>query len=107
MWRNCLSLLMQRSTRFRFLYLCFEMGMSSVLLDFGGITGVQPLVLDQLPDPVGIVSLVSQHIGSLGQVVKEKLGHRRIVHLVGRKLDLQKQLELIDPEMQLGGQSSP
>ena len=33
---------MQRSTRFRFLYLCFEKGMSSVLLDFGGITGVQP-----------------------------------------------------------------
>jgi hypothetical protein len=45
-----LSLLMQRSTRFRFLYLRLENGICSVLLDFGGITGVQ-LVCPLKADP--------------------------------------------------------
>ena len=70
-----------------------EVSLSALVLSEGNVPGPvgfrrdnrgAALVLDQLPDPAGIVSLVSQHIGSLRQVVKEKKEAGRIVPLKSR-----------------------
>ena len=89
---NCLSLLIQRSTRLRFLYLRFEKGIS---------------IFDHLPDPVGVIASVGEKARSLGQILQEQFGHRGIMGLTGGEFDLQRQTVFVDPQMHLGGQSSP
>lgn len=69
--------------------------------------GCAALILDEIPDPVGIISPVGKQAGALGKVLQEKLGHRRVVHLAGREFELQGKAKLVDAQMQLGGQSSP
>ena len=62
--------------------------------------------LDQVPDPVRVVSLVGEDIRACGQIVEQKLGHWCVVHLARRKLDLDWQAVADYPQVQLGGQPS-
>ena len=64
------------------------------------------LVLDQIPDPVCIVALVGDDVGSGRQVIEQEFSHRLIVHLAGREFNLNRQAVADHPQMQLGRQSS-
>ena len=57
------------------------------------------LVLDQVPDPVRVISLVSDDFRAGGQIVEQQLGHRCIVHLARRKLDLDRQAVSDHPQV--------
>ena len=49
------------------------------------------LVLDQIPDPVRVVSFVGDDLRACGQIIEQELGHWCVVHLARRKLDLDRQ----------------
>ena len=57
------------------------------------------LILDKLPDPVGVIAFVGDDVGSRRQVLQEKFSHRLIVHLPGRQLDLNRQAIADNPEV--------
>src|SRR5215467_7027262 len=63
-------------------------------------------VLDQFPDPVGIVAFVSNDISACWQIVEQKFGHGGIIGLAGRQLHLHWQAIADDAGMELAGQSS-
>jgi hypothetical protein len=46
------------------------------------------LLLDHLPDPVGVTCLVGNDVGSGWKFIEQQLGHGSIVGLPGRQLDL-------------------
>ena len=46
------------------------------------------MVFDELADPIGIIGTNGEHDRPLGQVVKEKFRHRRVVGLSGGELEL-------------------
>jgi hypothetical protein len=41
------------------------------------------LILDHVPDPVGVVAFVGENAGALGKVPQEKLRHRSVMDLTG------------------------
>jgi len=57
------------------------------------------LVLDQIPDPVRVVSLVGDDLRACRQVVEQEFGHRCVIHLARRKLDLDRQAVSDHPEV--------
>jgi len=72
----------------------------------GRDTGLAFLVLDDLADPVGVISTIGEHDSPSGQIVEEKLRHRRVVGLSGGEFELHRQAIADDADVQLGGQSS-
>ena len=79
-------------------------GLSAV--DLGRDAGLAFLVLDDLADPVGVIGTIGEHDGPSGQIVEEKLRHRRVVGLSGGELELHRQAIADDADVQLGRQSS-
>jgi hypothetical protein len=83
---------MQRSTRFRFLYLCFEAG--NVLGPFGFRRDNRgaALVLDQLPDPVKLSPEIAEYsetnrLGVLARLGPDETGRPRTMMYVGKQGD--------------------
>lgn len=75
-------------------------------VDLGRDAGLAFLVLDDLADSVGVVGTIGEHDGPSGQIVEEKLRHRRVVGLPGGELELYRQAVADDADVQLGRQSS-
>ena len=75
-------------------------------IDLGRDAGLAFLVVNHLADPVGVIGTIGEHDGSSGQIVKEKLRHRRVVGLSGGELELHRQAIADDADVQLGRQSS-
>ena len=88
------------------MYVRFEIrgGLSAV--DLGRDAGLAFLVLDDLADPVGVIGTIGEHDGPSGQIVEEKLRHRRVVGLSRGELELHRQAIADDADVQLGRQSS-
>ena len=57
------------------------------------------LILDQVSDPVRVVSLVSDDLRACWQIVEQQFGHRGVVHLARRKLDLDRQAVADHPQV--------
>ena len=55
------------------------------------------LVVDQIPDPIGIVALVGDDLGAGGKIIEQEFGHGLVVHLPGRQFDLNRQAVADDP----------
>ena len=64
------------------------------------------LIFNQLPDPICVVALVGKKASARRQVLQEKLGHRRVMHVAWREFELQGKAIAVHPQMQLRRQSS-
>ena len=64
------------------------------------------LILDQIPDPIRVIALVSDHVGARRKVIEQEFSHGLIVHLARRQLDLHGQSVANNPQVQLGRQPS-
>jgi len=84
------------------------LGVADSIVAVGARRNVGPTIpiLNHVPDPVGVVTLVGDDVGPRRQRVEQQFGHGRVVRLARRQLQLHRQAVADHARVQLGGQSS-
>lgn len=78
----------------------------SSAVDLGRDTGLAFRVRDDHADPVDVMGTIGEHDGPSGQVVQQKLRHRRVFGLSRGEFELHRQAVAEDADVQLGRQSA-
>lgn len=78
-----------------------EAGLPSPVALWGDV-GRGPLVLDQLADAVGVISLVSQHYGARAEVVEQRVGDLPVMRLSSRQAEPDREALRVDDDVDLG-----
>ena len=68
----------------------------------GRDVGRGTLLLDQLPDTVGVIGLVGQHNGARGEVVEQPVRNLAVMRLPGGQAEPDRQPLRIDDDVDLG-----